>query len=644
MSTVAQARRKPAGLSWQALPDWVQQAIDGSSEGHDTDLVWLHEERIVEPLIDGGVRATNRYVAKVLDPEGVEDAAYCSVAYRSEDAVERLSAWAVLPERTVRIPERGAAHDQPYLSDGAGFEDSRLRWVRAPGVVPGGFAACESVVTHALDIGADSFFFGFASRPTVTSRYVVKVPETWKAGLVRIRANGLDCQEQPRGATCTASDIEPLPPRALRPPSQRLLPLVWVRWSSPDGSRGYRDWNAVGRWFEQLAGPVLKEAGEATEIGQRLAPRDDAEILEALARAFDFAAREVRYVSIQIGIGGYKPFSPAKICDLRYGDCKAKSFLMRALVGQWGVETFPVLIRTRDRGEVARDVPTPGQFNHAIVAVRLSEGVGDDLWSVREVEGFGRLVFLDPTVRNGSPWDLPWAVQGTIGLMVHPDGGLLVEIPEQPPTSSSQRVVLRARVDEQGAMSEGSLERTWTGAEAVSTRYRYSGMRVTQRETSAKRRIQDRFPGASVTEYGIEGLDDPYVSVVESMRLEGARIGRRVGPLLFVESGASESLFPALPKSWEWSLWLDPPSERTVEVHLALPGGWAPEEMPPRLEIATTDLIARAAWTLEETGLSYRRSVVLLSSEIPPERIAEFRDAVLKIGGADAYTVALVPQ
>ena len=100
-------------------------------------------------------------------------------------------------------------------------------------------------------------------------------------------------------------------------------------------------------------------AAFAHSKGLRLKPAAPDKIAESLARAFEFAARDVRYVSIQIGIGGYKPHTPSQVCSNRYGDCKDKAFLLSLLLRELGAEAYPALVNTKLRRRLDVFLPSP---------------------------------------------------------------------------------------------------------------------------------------------------------------------------------------------------------------------------------------------------------------------------------------------
>ena len=370
---------------------------------------------------------------------------------------------------------------------------------------------------------------------------------------------------------------------------------------------------------------------------QRLRPAGDRSLLEAIDGAFAFVSREVRYVAIEIGLGSFRPHPPADVLRNRFGDCKDKTFLLRAILDTWGIPSYPVLVRTRNLGPLAEDAPSAAPFNHVVLAVRLPEGVGGDAWSVSAIEGLGRLLFLDATVGEGTAWDLRGDVQGTVALVVHPGGGTLVRLPVQPPEASSVRLTLQARLDEHGVNQAATIERLSSGWEAVVARSR-AGRSLDESRGRTEREVQAWLPGAVIRERRIEGLDRPRAPVREILRLEGGRIGKRVGEILVVEParGALPLLGRGLPDSTRRSsLDIGLPREETIEVRIDLPPGWLPEQIPPPAAVAATDLSASSAWSFEDGSLSYRRTARLLSAEVTPERYEEFREAVRRVRGED---------
>ena len=643
------ARKKARDVHPSTFPPWVKEAIARAPDSSEYDVVWLHDEFIVRPEPAGGVLVTLRLAGKVFKPSGLDAMGPWPVYFNKGEEVRKLEAWTLRPDGTGRRADpKEDVIEAPAVEGELAFSDRRVKIIKAQGVSVGAVVAYEYSKVEQLDVGMHGFTFGHGERPTVYSRFELQMPPGWDWDVVPLRCEGFDVERSETGAVYVARDLQPPEREPRRPSINRILPEILAHWRSPDGERGFEDWDAVGLWAREMSEAVMDEPGEAALLAERFKPGSPEELLPALERAFEFASRDVRYVAIDIGLGigaGYRAASPASVCDKRYGDCKDKAFLMRALASPWGLETYPVLVRTKRIGPVVKGVPSPGQFNHCIAAVKLPEGVGENLWTTLEVEGIGRLVFLDATTREYSPWCLPWGDQGTTALLVHPGGGRLITLPLQPPEAGEVRRELDVEVDEQGRLLRANLVETWSGSSAATVRDYYSGLSDEQHRATVLENLQGRFPGTVVADYRIEGLDEICRPVVETTVMEGGRLGKRVGDLLILEPGQTgysllRGTLPKPPRKWPFGL--GRPRREQLRVTLRTPEGWAPEELPEAAEVASSYLSARADWSVEDRTVTYRREMSLLAVEVPVEDYPAFREELLRARGADRQAVVLV--
>jgi len=92
-----------------------------------------------------------------------------------------------------------------------------------------------------------------------------------------------------------------------------------------------------------------------------------------LERLAEFVQKEIRYVSIQIGLGGYQPHPAPGILANRYGDCKDKATLLAAMLKSAGFDSFYIIINI-DPYSVSPAAPVSlFLFNHAILAIKLAD-------------------------------------------------------------------------------------------------------------------------------------------------------------------------------------------------------------------------------------------------------------------------------
>jgi transglutaminase-like putative cysteine protease len=109
-------------------------------------------------------------------------------------------------------------------------------------------------------------------------------------------------------------------------------------------------------------------AAKVTPGVQKLADEITTGITDKRAQAeaiYRWVSKEIRYVAIFMGVGGYVPHLADEIIAARYGDCKDKSTLLAALLHAKGIRAMPVLIHTAATFKLP-DAVLLGSFNHAI--------------------------------------------------------------------------------------------------------------------------------------------------------------------------------------------------------------------------------------------------------------------------------------
>ena len=260
---------------------------------------------------------------------------------------------------------------------------------------------------------------------------------------------GLSTQETAGGVTVTGSSLPRLTPPEKAPGLAAEGAVLRYAWGDSAG------WESVGRWFEGLLAQVSRGAEPVRRKAQELIAgvADRPRRIEILA---EFARRQVRYVAVEVGIGGYRPNPPQQVMERLWGDCKDKALLLIDLLREAGVEAYPALIRLDPEGRVDREFPSPYEFNHMIVAVP-AEGLGlkDD---APVSAGY---LFLDATQQTGGLAWLQPAVQDQEALVVRNGRGELVRTP--------------IHSGEEGRRLEADLELAASGEASGTVRLELSG-------------------------------------------------------------------------------------------------------------------------------------------------------------------------
>ena len=202
----------------------------------------------------------------------------------------------------------------------------------------------------------------------------------------------------------------------------RFKPITLIEASSYDG------WAAVSKVMAPLyrtEGLIAPGSPLAAEVAKIRAKASDPRTRAALA--LRLVQDDVRYLFVGMDGGSYTPQAPAETWSRRYGDCKAKTLLLLALLRALDVEAEPVLANTEAGDLVPKRLPAPGAFNHVLVHATID---GQSLW-------------LDGTSSGARIADLGDVPPFRNVLPVRPDGAALLALPVR----AAARPTFEAEVD-----------------------------------------------------------------------------------------------------------------------------------------------------------------------------------------------------
>src|SRR5262249_20070002 len=109
---------------------------------------------------------------------------------------------------------------------------------------------------------------------------------------------------------------------------------------------------------------TLKDLGDKAKAAHK--PVDERAKIGAI---YDLVVKSTRYVGLEFGIHGYKPYRVSEIVKRKSGDCKDKASLLVAMLKLAGVDASLVLVRTRHGGDIAPYPASLAPFDHAIAWV-----------------------------------------------------------------------------------------------------------------------------------------------------------------------------------------------------------------------------------------------------------------------------------
>ncbi|MES2987013.1 MAG: DUF3857 domain-containing protein [Pseudomonadota bacterium] len=191
----------------------------------------------------------------------------------------------------------------------------------------------------------------------------------------------------------------------------------------------FADWGAVSQVMAplyQTKGLIAPGSPLAAEVAKIATKSSDPRTRAALA--LRLVQDEVRYLFKGMDGGNYTPQRPVDTWSLRYGDCKAKTLLLLAILHELGIESEPVLASINLGDYVAQRLPSAGAFDHVIVRATIG---GKSLW-LDGTGGGSRLADLDDTpafhnvlpLRTGGAALLPLPMR----LPARPTAEIMIEL------------------------------------------------------------------------------------------------------------------------------------------------------------------------------------------------------------------------
>jgi len=250
------------------------------------------------------------------------------------------------------------------------YSDSKTKIIHLPSTRPGAMA----VVSYKLKYKSLLYlpqFFRQKSIPTYKSYLEIssKIPFEYY-----VSANCFKVARDSLRIIIIAENIPSFTYEASMPPVDAYRVVIRPDTISyEDKKYSFQSWSDVAAFYNHLSDDRMLPGLKISSLAESLCVNagDPIDSVEAL---FNFVRDNIRYISVDIGRGEFRPLQASEVYKKRYGDCKDQSALLIALCRAVGIKANPALITTRSRPDVITPLPWPGYFNHVITAVDTTNG------------------------------------------------------------------------------------------------------------------------------------------------------------------------------------------------------------------------------------------------------------------------------
>jgi hypothetical protein len=636
-----------AAAKGDEAPAWLREAASITVPTYDKDVkaVTLHDESRKTVEEDGRITTVTYHAVRILAREGRRYAKATEGYNNGTGKVKEMRAWLIRPSGEVHAYGKKEIIDAA-LVDNDVYNEVRVRVISAEDEADAGCVFGYEVITEEREVHSQFIWYFQSLNPVVMSRVTVALPQGWRAEAITFNHDKI--KPAVSGNTYTW-EMRDLPAVEIEPasPVSRLNPRAAINIFPPEGKatmlRSFASWKDVSRYTSELSDPQAgfneQMAAKAREL--TAGAKTEFERLQAISRY----AQSVNYISIQIDVGrggGYRPHAAVDVFNKNYGDCKDKANMMRAMLKSLGIESYPVVIFSGDPNHVEPEWPSPQQFNHCIIAVKVSDETQAS--TIVKHPSLGRLLIFDPTDDDTPIGDLPGHEQGSYALIVAGDAGGLMKMPVTPPEANRLQRTVEAELGADGSLTAKVSERS-VGQAAVGERRLFKHAARPQYVKYIEQWVTQTAPSANVlkSEPNDDARDGKFALDVEFKSPNYAQLMR--GKLMVFKPAIvsrRSSLF-LLETKRKHPVVLD--SEAFDETdRIKLPEGFDVDEMPDPTEVNQPFGNYAAKCEVKDGHLIFHRSLTLKAGIIPVEQYSSVRGFFEKIRAVEQTPVVLVKK
>jgi Domain of Unknown Function with PDB structure (DUF3857)/Transglutaminase-like superfamily len=640
----------PGASANSDAPAWMHALVNVPLPAHDdkTDAVELYAEKIVTVQSADKIRTQVRVAYKVLRPGGRELGTVV-VPFDSMTKITSIHAWCIPAQgKDYEVKDKdGAEVALPAVQGSELVTDVRAKLMRIPASDPGNIIGYEYEQENHPFVLQNIWYFQDAY-PGREERYSLQLPPGWE-----YKASWLNHAEVAPASTgnnlwqWVVSAIPGIRDETAMPPHRGIEGQMIVSFVPPGGAgKFFASWGDMGLWYNDLTRGRRDASADISQKTTALtaSAADTLAKMQALAR---FLQHDIRYVAIELGIGGYQPHAAVDVFTHRYGDCKDKATLMSSMLKGVGVDSYYVVINS-ERGAITPDMPAHmGGFDHVILAIKLPDGVVDpSLLAVMQHPKLGRLLFFDPTDELTPFGYLRGALQANYGLLVTPDRGELTELPQLPPVMNGIQRIAKLTLTPSGTLT-GDVKETRFGDSAAHQRY---ALKTANKEADKIKPIETLLARSlatyRLTNASISNLEQTELPFVFNYSLVAENYAKSAGGLLLVRprvvgNKSSDLLETKEPR--QYPVVFDGPSRDTDTFEITMPAGYEVDDLPQPVSAEYGFASYHSKAEVSGNVLRYTRTFEVKDPSVPLNKVDDLKMLYRIIASDERNTAVLKP-
>jgi hypothetical protein len=609
------------------VPEWLRNLARQPQKTYadDVNAVILLEDNVTIVKDNGDLVRRGRRVLRILRPEGRDRAATYWVEYNADSKVNYLRGWSITPKGQ-EYETKSSDVSEHSISSYEVYSDAKIKALHVPGADVGTVVGFEYEQQEKPYIFQDSWMFQ-QSEPVEQSHYELRLASGWRFKSDWMNHKEEKPSEENGAIQWNLSDIPRIEDEPHMPPARGLAGgVVFTFFNEKNPAKSYRNWSELGAWFTQLSSSVRDASPGLSQKVQELAP-SNLPLMQRIKSLASFAQHDVRYVAIEVGVGGYRPHTAGDVFNHRYGDCKDKATVLSSMLAQIGVKSYYIIVNAT-RGVVTKDSPpTPGGFNHMILAIALPEAsYSKPLPAMYEHPKLGHLLIFDPTNDFVPFGQIPPYEQDNYGLLVGEQGGELIHMPLSPPESNGINRTAKLKLLPDGTL-EGDVEETYVGFNAMLGRMFLQNESETERKKTIERIIGSSLGNFQLDKYELVNASDIDQDLIIRFKFSAAHYAKNAGSMLLVRPRVVGELAGPWDsnKPRHYAYDFRAPFLDRDNIEISLPEGFTVDELPDPAK--ATFPFAQYVSKTENSGsvLKYTREYKITATQVSMDQMDQLK-------------------
>lgn len=390
----------------------------------------------------------------------------------------------------------------------------------------------------------------------------------------------------------------------------------------------FTNWNELGQWIYSRLLVNRQDLPPSTAERVKEITAGITDPKEKARKIYEFMQRKTRYISVQVGIGGYQPFLASEVDRLSYGDCKALVNYTQSLFKVAGIDSWYCVVEAGTRKvSMLPDFASMDQGNHVILCLPFK----------------GDTTFLECTSQKMPFGFLSDFTDDRTVLACTPEGGKLMHTPKYNSQANLQHRKADFKIDDNGTLT-GNITTLYRG-----TQYDNIEHMIGEPESEQRKMLQKEYTAIGnleIQKFGIKQQKDiqPLTTEDVSLNARDYATGDN-GKLYFAINPVNRMGRPPRDlRTRTTPLYINRGYTDEDEITYVIPAGFKPDLEPLNVNLDKPFGKFSAKMILNGDKITFKRKIEVIDGMYDKALYSDLVSFYQQVVEADNYNVTLIKK